>query len=211
MKNTLAENMRRFGTKNLVEQVDTSKITTPSAEALVGLVADEAVLLPTLEVTQPSSKVPIELQNTVTVRTDLNSWILFNKDNVRLVYLDPNDPNVVTVRKGPYAMPGGPVSLWALISTLTQLAASNLLSDNKLLTLAKLIQQQNWINLKNINVNTLEQQSTALTQKRSDLIRPFQDTFRGYVFALANGAGNQNIANNIKTMQAQDGSGLKFK
>jgi hypothetical protein len=34
MKNTLAENMLRFGTKNLVEQesrVDTSKITTPSA------------------------------------------------------------------------------------------------------------------------------------------------------------------------------------
>ena len=76
MKNTLAENMRRFGTKNLVEQesrVDTSKITTPSAKALVGLVADEAVLLPTLEVTQPGQKVPIELQNTVTVRTDSNT------------------------------------------------------------------------------------------------------------------------------------------
>jgi hypothetical protein len=207
MKNTLAENMRRFGTKNLVEQVDTSKITTPSAEDLVGLVADEAVLLPTLEVTQPGQKVPIDLKNTVTVRTGLNSWILFNEDGVRPVHLDPNDPNVVTARKT-YPMPDGPVSLWALI---TQLAAPYLLSDNKLLTLAKLIQQRNWINLKNINVKTLEQQSLALGQKRSDLIRPFRDTFRGYVFALANGAGNQIIAQNIKTMSAQDGSGLRFK
>ena len=209
MKNTLAENMRRFGTKNLVEQesrVDTSKITTPSAKALVGLVADEAVLLPTLEVTQPGQKVPIELQNTVTVRTDSNTWILFNKDGVRPVNLDPNDPNVVKARTT-YPMPDGPVSLWALI---TQLASPYLLSDNKLLTLAKLIQQRNWINLKNIDVKTLEQQSLALMQKRSDLIRPFQDTFRGYVFALANGAGNQIIAQNIKTMRDKDGN-LRFK
>ena len=210
MKNTLAENMRRFGTKNLVEQesrVDTSKITTPSAKALVGLVADEAVLLPTLEVTQPGQKVPIDLKNTVTVRTDSNTWILFNKDGVRAVNLDPNDRNMVTARTSPRPMPATPVSLWALI---TQLAAPYLLSDNKLLTLAKLIQQQNWINLKNINVKTLEQQSIALGQKRSDLIRPFQDTFRGYVFALANGAGNQIIAQNIKTMRDKDGN-LRFK
>jgi hypothetical protein len=210
MKNTLAENMRRFGTKNLVEQqsrVDTSKITTPSAEALVGLVSDKAVTFAKLQVTQPGQKVPIDLIQPIVLRVAENSWILFNKDGVRPVYLDPNDPNVVTARTT-YPMPTNPVSLWALI---TQLASPYLLSDEKLRTLAELIQQRNWINLKNIDVKTLEQQLIALTQKRSDLIRPFQDTFRGYVFALANGAGNQIIAQDIKTKKAQDGSGLRFK
>jgi hypothetical protein len=79
------------------------------------------------------------------------------------LHLDPNDRNMVTARTSPRPMPATPVSLWALI---TQLAAPYLLSDNKLLTLAKLIQQRNWINLKNINVKTLEQQSTCVGAKK---------------------------------------------